>query len=133
MIPRTFGLQIQGTTCLGDSTIQIGVPVPVVPLADPGAQLRTQIAAAQKAAQEERYAARVGRRIRFLEPPHITEYWIKNEIRIFGRASWHPRLGMTGTVIDLPKPGTIGAGPKIRWDDGHETWLGSVSQYEFLN
>lgn len=73
-----------------------------------------------------------GRRIRFLAPPALTEYWIQNEIRMSGKASWHPRYGMTGTVVAMPEWRTIGAGPKVRWDDGHETWLGSVSRYEFI-
>jgi len=84
--------------------------------------------------QHEEYARQaIGRRIRFLEPLHITEYWIKNEIRLFGRANWHPRYGMTGTIVAMPEWGMIGGGPTIRWDDGHETGLGSVSQYEYLD
>ena len=72
----------------------------------------------------------LGRRIRFLEPPQITAHWWQN---LTDKTTWLPTYGMTGTIIDLPPRGAVDAGPKIRWDDGHETWLGPVSQYEFIS
>lgn len=109
---------IQGATCLGPSAFRPDEPA------------RSARDLAHEA--HERWKQDIGRRIRFLEPPAITAWWIQNEITREGRASWHPRYGMTGTIIAIPEEGLIGAGPKVRWDDGHETWLGSVSQYEFI-
>lgn len=113
-------IPFQGSTCMGPA-IAFGFSEPA---RDPDYHRK----------QHEEYVRHVlGRRIRFLEPPAITEYWIQNELRMFGRSTWHPRYGMTGTIIEMPAWGVIGAGPKIRWDDGHETWLGSVSRYEYLS
>ena len=82
---------------------------------------------------EEYARTTIGRRIRFLEPPEVTAYWIQKEIELDGKASWHPQYGMTGTIIAVPEMDVIGAGPQVRWDDGHETWLGSLSQWEYLD
>jgi hypothetical protein len=106
--PRTFGFQIQGTTGVGGSFVQTGVEPPE---RDP-----------------------IGRRIRFLESAATTQHWIDNEIRMYGRQlNWHPTYGMTGTIIEMPPPGSIGGGPRVQWDNGKVSGLGSASRYEYID
>lgn len=70
----------------------------------------------------------IGRRIRFLEPRDITERWKRNAPNV-----WVPTFGMQGTIVDLPPPGTLGSGPRVRWDNGFITWVGSGAPWEFVS
>lgn len=113
--------RIQGATCL-DGLVQTGVEF-VKPKTD----------AERRAEHEARMQQYIGRRIRHLEPPEITQRWREGHLRLEGKVPWLPTYGMTGTIIGMPEWLVIGAGPTVRWDDGHVTTLGSVSQYEFIS
>lgn len=69
----------------------------------------------------------IGCRIRFLEHPEITAHWRRNNPQ-----EHHPKFGDQGTIIRLPPRGNLGGGPQVRWDNGHVTWLGSLSEYEII-
>jgi hypothetical protein len=115
------GFPIQGATCL-DGFIQTGAEF-VKPKTD----------AERKAEHETRMQQYIGRRIRFLEPPEMTERWRQGRLRLQGKVPWLPTYGMTGTIIGMPKWLEIGGGPTVQWDDSHVSTLGSVSEYEFIS
>ena len=101
---------------------------PVIPDArtDPAAFEQWRKAQYLKQRQEN-----IGRRIRFLTDPMVTERFRQNEIEMYGRQlHYYPRYGETGVIVDMPPMGSIGAGPQVRWDCGQVSWLGSVDRHE---
>lgn len=124
MIP-IGGFHVQGATCIGDSFVRTSLDS----FHDPPPKTDAEL----KAEHDARMQQCIGRRIHFLEPPERTEYWRQNYIRMQGKVPWLPTYGMTGTVTGMPEWKMLGAGPTVRWDDGHVTTLGSVSQYEFIS
>jgi hypothetical protein len=94
--------------------------IEIIPLDDPRMD-------APRAEHEARVKQQIGRRIRFLEPPERTAWWQKNSPN-----EWLPTYGMLGTIVGMPKFGWIGAGPTVKWDEGHTSTLGSCSEFEYI-